>query len=98
MFIAPNSADQSHEIRFLIITFLYRELLARPFFLMHISPFMGCIFSQMEVECLALKDLSSPRKSFTMDPEDEEDGRQSEHKVRWPCVRCLMHLGVPGLT
>lgn len=49
---------------------------------------MGCIFSQMEVECLALKDLSSPRKSFTMDLEEEEDGRHSEQKVRWPCVRC----------
>ncbi|XP_067437846.1 transcription factor E2F7 [Thunnus thynnus] len=32
----------------------------------------------MEVECLALKDLTSPRKSFPMDP--EEDGSQSEQK------------------
>ncbi|XP_045928356.1 transcription factor E2F7 [Micropterus dolomieu] len=32
----------------------------------------------MEVECLALKDLTSPRKSFTM--ELEEDGGQSEQK------------------
>ncbi|CAK6959957.1 LOW QUALITY PROTEIN: transcription factor E2F7 [Scomber scombrus] len=36
----------------------------------------------MEVECLALKDLTSPRKSFPMDPEEEEeeDGGQSEQK------------------
>ncbi|KAI3366963.1 hypothetical protein L3Q82_009606 [Scortum barcoo] len=33
---------------------------------------------QMEVECLALKDLTSPRKSFPVDP--EEDGGQSEQK------------------
>ncbi|XP_059181607.1 transcription factor E2F7 [Centropristis striata] len=32
----------------------------------------------MEVECLALKDLTSPRKSFTV--EREEDGGQSEQK------------------
>ncbi|XP_044042901.1 transcription factor E2F7 [Siniperca chuatsi] len=32
----------------------------------------------MEVECLALKDLTSPRKSFTVEP--EEDGGQSEQK------------------
>ncbi|KAM7377916.1 hypothetical protein PAMA_013026 [Pampus argenteus] len=32
----------------------------------------------MEVECLALKDLTSPRKSFPM--ESEEDGAQSEQK------------------
>lgn len=38
----------------------------------------------MEVECLALKDLTSPRKSFTAEPEEEEDGGQSEQKVRWP--------------
>lgn len=38
----------------------------------------------MEVECLALKDLTSPRKSFPMDPEEEEeeDGGQSEQKVK----------------
>lgn len=35
----------------------------------------------MDVECLALKDLTSPRKSFTVGP--EEDGGQSEQKVRW---------------
>uniref|UniRef100_A0A8C3B3G7 Transcription factor E2F7 n=1 Tax=Cyclopterus lumpus TaxID=8103 RepID=A0A8C3B3G7_CYCLU len=35
----------------------------------------GLHFSQMEVECLALKDLTSPRKGFT-----EEDGGQSEQK------------------
>ncbi|TKS91075.1 Transcription factor E2F7 [Collichthys lucidus] len=36
----------------------------------------------MEVECLALKDLTSPRKSFTVGPEEEEeeDGGQSEQK------------------
>lgn len=41
----------------------------------------------MEVECLALKDLTSPRKSFTVEleeEEEEEDGGQSEQKVRWP--------------
>ncbi|XP_047430647.1 transcription factor E2F7 [Mugil cephalus] len=32
----------------------------------------------MEVECLALKDLSSPRRSFTVEP--GEDGGQSEQK------------------
>uniref|UniRef100_A0A3Q4GFA5 Uncharacterized protein n=1 Tax=Neolamprologus brichardi TaxID=32507 RepID=A0A3Q4GFA5_NEOBR len=30
----------------------------------------------MEVQCLALKDLSSPRKSSTVGPEEEEDGAQ----------------------
>ncbi|XP_037617245.1 transcription factor E2F7 [Sebastes umbrosus] len=37
----------------------------------------------MEVECLALKDLTSPRKSFTVkeeEEEEEEDGGQSEQK------------------
>ncbi len=40
----------------------------------------------MEVECLTLKDLTSQRKSFTVEPEEEEeeDGGQSEQKVRWP--------------
>lgn len=33
----------------------------------------------MEVECLALKDLTSPRKSFLVEP--EEDGGQGEQKV-----------------
>uniref|UniRef100_A0A3P8TY96 Transcription factor E2F7 n=1 Tax=Amphiprion percula TaxID=161767 RepID=A0A3P8TY96_AMPPE len=33
---------------------------------------------QMEAECLALKDLSSPRKHFTVEP--DEDGGQSEQK------------------
>nr|XP_033470319.1 transcription factor E2F7 [Epinephelus lanceolatus] len=33
----------------------------------------------MEVECLALKDLTSPRKSLRVEQE-EEDGGQSEHK------------------
>uniref|UniRef100_A0A3Q3BPK6 Transcription factor E2F7 n=1 Tax=Kryptolebias marmoratus TaxID=37003 RepID=A0A3Q3BPK6_KRYMA len=33
---------------------------------------------QMEVECLALKDLTSPRKSFSVEP--EEDGGQSDQK------------------
>ncbi|XP_078098930.1 transcription factor E2F7 [Sander vitreus] len=32
----------------------------------------------MEVECLTLKDLTSPRKSFSVEP--EEDGGQSEQK------------------
>ncbi|XP_017287033.1 transcription factor E2F7 [Kryptolebias marmoratus] len=32
----------------------------------------------MEVECLALKDLTSPRKSFSVEP--EEDGGQSDQK------------------
>lgn len=47
---------------------------------------MGYICPQMEVECLALKDLTSPRKSFTveLEEEEEEDGGQSEQKVRWP--------------
>lgn len=35
----------------------------------------------MEAECLSLKDLTSPRKSFPM--ELEEDGGQSEQKVSW---------------
>lgn len=39
----------------------------------------------MEVECLALKDLTSPRKSFKVEPEDE-DGGQSEQKVRCPAA------------
>ncbi|XP_036977384.1 transcription factor E2F7 [Acanthopagrus latus] len=34
----------------------------------------------MEVQCLALKDLTSPRKSFKVEPEEEEDGGQSEQK------------------
>lgn len=35
----------------------------------------------MEVECLALKDLASPRKSVTVVPEEEEeDGGQNEQK------------------
>ncbi|CAI5637469.1 unnamed protein product [Oreochromis niloticus] len=34
----------------------------------------------MEVQCLALKDLSSPRKSSTMGPEEEEDGSRGEQK------------------
>nr|XP_020505179.1 transcription factor E2F7 [Labrus bergylta] len=35
----------------------------------------------MEVECLALKDLTSPRKkSFPLELEEEEDGGQSEQK------------------
>jgi len=33
----------------------------------------------MEVECLALKDLTSSRKSFAVEP--NEDGGQSEQKV-----------------
>lgn len=36
----------------------------------------------MDVECLALKDLTSPRKSFTVELENEEDEAQSEQKVR----------------
>lgn len=40
----------------------------------------------MEVECLALKDLTSPRKSFKVEPEEEEDGGQSEQKVRCPAA------------
>ncbi|XP_006805626.1 transcription factor E2F7, partial [Neolamprologus brichardi] len=34
----------------------------------------------MEVQCLALKDLSSPRKSSTVGPEEEEDGARGEQK------------------
>ncbi|XP_076578660.1 transcription factor E2F7 [Chaetodon auriga] len=34
----------------------------------------------MEVECLALKDLTSPRKSFTLEQEEEEDGGHNEQK------------------
>lgn len=35
----------------------------------------------MEFECLALKDLTSPGKSFPVEP--EEDAGRSEQKVRW---------------
>lgn len=34
----------------------------------------------MEVQCLALKDLTSPRKSFSVGA--EEDGGRSEQKVK----------------
>lgn len=51
------------------------------FFLLFFS-FWCCSFSLMEVECVALKDLTSPRKSSTAG--SEEDGGETEQKVRWP--------------
>lgn len=36
----------------------------------------------MEVECLALKDLTSPRKSLSVGAEEEEDEGQTEQKVK----------------
>lgn len=43
----------------------------------------------MEVECLALKDLTSPRKSFSVQPEEDEG--QSEQKVSFVylCFYCV---------
>lgn len=38
----------------------------------------------MEVECLALKDLTSPRKSFMVQVEEEEEEDGGEQKVSWP--------------
>lgn len=52
----------------------------------------------MEFECLALKDLSTPRKTSTLglEEEEEEDGGHLEQKVKWPmlnevgCSLCRM--------
>lgn len=71
MLFAPNSADHGSG-------FTFKCNFTIP--ILNICLYFGTHFSQMEVQCLALKDLSSPRKSSTVGPE-EEDGARGEQKV-----------------
>lgn len=91
MFIPPNSADHSPEFSPTALrsrNVITHPAKARVIDLCRIScehfSCNGRAFSplpKMEVECLALKDLSSPRKSFKV---EEDDGGQSEQKVPSP--------------